>query len=264
MKKYLKIINITWQRALTYRFTVFCYRIGEMLEMIVLVMMWSAIYGEQQVLKGYTLNEMITYILIGNFVNVFVRNWLSDVVSQEIKNGLLSVILTKPIKYINYMFFREIGRISVAFFMSVISQLLIILFFLDKLIINISLPYLTIIGIMIILAFIIEWLISFLVGLIAFWTNEVDGLYTTFSRLKKFFAGSYFPIDLLPEFFVNISFILPFAYSFFIPTQLYLKKISVITGIKGVFIQLLWIFILYITINLVWKKGLKKYEAVGI
>lgn len=264
MKKYLTLINTTWQRALTYRFTVFAYRIGEMLEIIVLIFMWSAIYSDQQLIKGYTLQEMITYILIGNLINVAVRNWLSESVSRDIKNGTLSTFLTKPIEYINYMFFREVGRISVAFIMSIISQMIIILFFLDKIILRFDFLCLLLIMAMIILAFITEWLISYLIGLIAFWTDEVDGIQATASRLRKFFAGGYFPLSLLPTVFVNISFALPFAYSFFVPTQLYLGKIDLATGVKGIAIQIIWIFLLLLIVKTVWKKGLKKYEGVGI
>ena len=265
MKKYLTLVKITWQRALTYRFTVFAYRIGEMLEIIVLIFMWSAIYDNQPIIKGYTLQEMITYLLIGNLINAIVRNWLSEAVAKDIKNGNLSIFLTKPIAYINYMFFREIGRISVAFFMSVASQILIIMFFLDKIILRFDdISYLLLISLMVILAFVTEWLISYLIGLIAFWTDEVDGIYSTASRLRKFFAGGYFPLSLLPPLFVNISFALPFAYSFFVPTQLYLRKMDIATGLKGIGIQLVWILILFIIVKLVWKKGLKKYEGIGI
>ena len=264
MKKYITIIKTYWQRALTYRFTVVAYRIGEMGETLVLILMWSAIYGEQQIIKGFTLREMITYILIGNLFHVMTRNWLAGVIAEDIKEGRLSVFLIKPISYFRYILFREIGRISLAVIMSVLSQALVILFFLKVFILNAEILRLALIFAMIIFAFIIELFISYLVGLIAFWTDEVEGLYRTIERLNKFFSGGYFPINLLPAAFVNISLFLPFAYSFFVPAQLYLKKIDLSAGLKGIFIQLVWIAALYALIGAVWKKGLKKYEGVGI
>ncbi|MFZ2969740.1 MAG: ABC-2 family transporter protein, partial [Minisyncoccia bacterium] len=134
----------------------------------------------------------------------------------------------------------------------------------DKVIINFNLGMIAVLLAMIFLAFIIEWQISYLVGLIAFWTDEVDGIYTTVTQVRKFFAGGYFPLSLLPAFFVNLSFALPFAYSFFIPTQLYLGKIGIETGIQGLFVQIIWIILLNFIIKLVWQRGLKRYEGVGI
>lgn len=263
-RKYFAVIKTTWQRALTYRFTVLMYRLGEVIEMLILILMWTAIYKTQPEIQGFTLNEMITYILVGNLINFLVRNFLTDVIAFDIKDGRLSAFLTKPLDYMQFMFFREIGRISVSFIMSVATQLLVIVFFLDKLILNFELAYLLVIGAMIILAYILEWLLSFLIGLIAFWILEVDGIYTTAYRLRKFFSGGYFPLSLLPAALVNISFLLPFAYSFYIPTQLYLKKMDLMTGVKGIGVQLAWIVLLYLIIKVVWKRGLKKFEGVGI
>lgn len=264
MKKYLTVINVYWQRALTYRSTIIAYRIGEIVEVLILILMWSSIYDKQEIIKGFTLPEMITYVLIGNLFNAIIRNFLTDVVAHDIKEGRLSAFLLQPISYFYFIFSRELGRLSVAFFMSVSSQVVIILFFLNKFILNSDIIYLSVILLMIVLAFITEILISYLIGLIAFWADEVDGIYATVDRLRKFFSGGYFPLNFLPPIFVTASFSLPFAYSFFVPAQLYLKKIDISAGIRGLFVQLIWIALLYGVIRLLWKRGLKKYEGVGI
>lgn len=264
MKKYLTIIKAYWQRALTYRFTVLTYRVGEIGEILILILMWSVIYGKQDMIKGFTFQEMMTYILVGNLFHAMVRNWLETHIAGDIKDGRLSMFLIKPIAYFNFILFREIGRISLAVIMSVFSQAIVILFFLNIFIFNFDILYLLLIFLMIILAFITELLLSFLIGLIAFWTDEVDGLYMTIERLKKFFSGGYFPINLLPLGFVKISLLFPFAYSFFVPAELYLKKIDLAAGLKGILVQLVWLILLYGIIKIIWKKGLKKYEGVGI
>jgi len=263
MKKFLTIVKAFWQRALTYRFTVLAYRIGEIGETLALILMWSAIYGGQKVIGGLTLQEMITYILVGNFFNAIIRNFLSSVVSHDIKDGRLSMFLIRPMSYFNYILSREIGRISLSTLMSVLSSMLIIIFFINTFIWNFDVAYFLIIVAMVILAFVVELFLSYLIGLISFWTDEVDGIYATIDRIKKFFSGGYFPISLLPLMFVQVSFALPFAYSFFVPAQLYLKKLDLSVGLKGLLIQIVWILILYGIIKIVWGRGLKRYEGVG-
>ncbi len=264
MKKYLTIIYITWQRALTYRFTVLAYRVGEISEVLILILMWTAIYKNQPLIGGYTLPEMISYILVGNLINVLTRNFLNESISRDIKDGSLSLFLIRPLHYFRYIITRELGRGSLAFIMSVTSQMLVLLFFTNTLIINHHGIILLELGIMIFLAFWLEMLLSYLISLIAFWTDEVAGLFTTIERLRKFFSGGYFPLTLLPNFFVKLSLALPFAYSFFIPTQLYLNKINAYEGLRGIGIQLCWILLLYFLISIIWHRGLKRYEGVGI
>lgn len=264
MKKFLTIVKAFWQRALTYRFTVLAYRVGEISETLVLILMWSAVYGDQKSISGLTLQEMITYILVGNFFNAIIRNFLSSMVARDIKEGRLSMFLIKPMSYFNYILSQEIGRISLATMISTISSVIVIAFFVNTFVWNFDIAYFLVIIAMVILAFIIELFIAYLIGLIAFWTDEVDGIYATIERIKKFFSGGYFPINLLPSMFVQTSFVLPFAYSFFVPAQLYLKKLDLFMGLKGLLVQTIWIFALYGIIKIVWNRGLKRYEGVGI
>lgn len=264
MKKYLTIIALFWQRALAYRFTVFTYRIGEVAEILVLVVMWRSVFGSQPIIGGYTLPEMITYVLVGNFVNACVRNFLSSLVARDIYEGKLSMFLVKPMGYLNYTFTREIGRISLSTIMSVGTQFLVILFFTGSFIWNTDPVMLAVFLIMIVLAFFTELCISYLLGLTAFWIDDVNGVYETYGRIAKFFSGGYFPLSLLPASITSISAFLPFGYSFFVPTQFYLGKIGIGTAFSGIGIQIGWIALLLGLICLVWKRGLKKYEGVGI
>ena len=257
-------MNAFWQRALAYRFTILTYRIGEIGEVIVLILMWSAIYGEQETVAGFTLREMATYLLVGNLFNSAVRNFLADIVSHDIKNGKLSAFLVKPMEYFHFILWREVGRNTFTMVISALSNAIVILLFMNMFIWNFDIAYILVIVAMIILAFFTEFLISYIVGLVSFWTDEVDGLHTTIDRVKKFFSGGYFPISLLPAIFVNVSLALPFAYSFYVPAQLYLKKIDLSVGLQGLLVQFVWIAALYGISRIVWHFGLKRYEGVGI
>lgn len=258
------ITRSAWIRILNYRFTTLMYRIGEATEMVVLILMWSAIYtGGSGIIKGFSLNEMVTYVLIGTLFSVAIRNFLPSFVSRDINEGRLSMFLVKPISYIKYIFFNELGRAALAVITSVLVQILVILFFLDKFVFNTDPLYILTILAMVFFSFIIELQIGFLVGTIAFWTDEVEGMQSTIERIKKFFAGGYFPLNLLPATLASVSMYLPFAYSFFVPAQLYLKKIDLQTGLIGLSIQIAWIGILSFILKMVWNKGLKKYEATG-
>jgi len=250
---------------MTYRFSVYAYRIGEISENIFLILMWIIIYHNgAQVIKGFTLNEMVSYLLIGNFIDVIVRNWLSPVVAGDIKDGRLSMFLVKPMKYLHYIIAREIGRISFALIMSVLSNLIIVLLFKKYLALSFDWILFIIVVLMVVLAFVVELLISYLVGLIAFWILEVESVFYTVERVKKFFSGAYFPISLLPKQFLAVSFFLPFAYSYFVPAQLFLGKLDIYIGLRGLAVQVIWIVLLLAVIKIVWLKGIRQFEGAGI
>lgn len=264
IRRGLIISKVAWIRGLNYRFLVLTYRLGEIAENLVLVLMWTVIYSNgSESIRGFGVNEMITYILVGNLFMVAVRNFLPSYVSRDINSGKLSMYLVKPISYVKYIFFHELGRSSLATIVSIFSQVVVIAFFLDKFVFNLDVRYLVIIFLMVFLAFIIEFLLGFLIGMIAFWTDEVDGIATSIERAKKFFSGGYFPLNILPVGIGTFIGYLPFAYSFFVPAQLYLKKIDLVQGIQGLFVEIAWILVLLIIFWITWKRGLRRYEAVG-
>jgi ABC-2 type transport system permease protein len=108
LRKYLAIINTFWQRALTYRFTVFSYRVGEIIEMVSLIVLWSAIFKNSPVIGGFTYPEMVTYIIIGNLFRTMVRNFLPSVIDRDIREGKLSLYLVKPMAYFEFVLIKEI------------------------------------------------------------------------------------------------------------------------------------------------------------
>lgn len=264
MKKYLAIISAYWQRAFMYRFTILAYRIGEIAEVVILVTLWSAIFANQPIVGGYTLPQMITYIMVGNIIHSIIRNFLSQVVATDIREGRLSMYLIRPMGYLDFIFAREIGRILLVMLLSVTTNILLALAFSKFMIFNMDPLYLIVIILMVLFAFIFELLFSFLIGIIALWTDDIEGIKSTVDRLNRFLSGGYFPLSLLPPFFVSLSFALPFAYSFFVPAQLYLRKISLQDGLKGLGVQIIWILITMIIIRFVWKKGIRRFEGVGI
>jgi ABC-2 type transport system permease protein len=269
MRNFLKqswaIINLAWQRNFTYRALIVSYRAGEIIEILVLVLMWSAIYSNTEggVIRGFTLNEMISYVLIGNLCGALTRNFLAGYVGRHIHHGQLSSYLIRPISYIKFVFINELGRAFMATFISAVTQIIVILFFLDKIVINKDFLYIGLVVVMVILAFVIEMLLGFIIGTIAFWVDEVDGIHMTVERVKRFFSGGYFPLSLLPASIVSVSTFLPFGYSFFVPASLYLKKMSLNDGLLGLAVQVVWIILLSIILTIVWRRGLKRYEAVG-
>jgi ABC-2 type transport system permease protein len=162
------------------------------------------------------------------------------------------------------MMAREVGRTGLAAFISVVSVLIVSIFFYSKIVIAHSFTQILIIIPTMLLAVVSELLVSYLVGCIAFWTVEVAGVYASLERLKAFFAGGYFPLSLLPSSLATLSYFLPFAYSFYVPTLYFIGKIDASYIVRGWGVQVAWIIGLYFIIKLVWSRGLKRYEGTGM
>ncbi len=264
LRRYYHIFSAFWQRGLTYRSTIIGYRIGEITELLVIILLWSRIFEGHTVILGYTKPEMITYFLLGNLFGVAVRSYARESISRDISEGGLSAIITKPMSYLSFLAPREIGRMSLPTILSIITNLLVILPFHALLIDLPNLGIILIIIAMLALALIIEFLINYLIGFITFWTEETEAIFDVIGRLKRFFSGYYFPLSLMPVALITLSGWMPFSYSFFTPAQLYLGKMSITDGLRGLGIEAAWIVILWLAVKLMYKRGRKRYEGVNI
>jgi ABC-2 type transport system permease protein len=265
MKKYLLILKNEFQRHLAYRANIASYSFGHVFEVVAQVIVWTVIFQNAQLIKGYTYDEMITYVVIGWFILFATSNYgFEEKIAKDIHQGTLSNFITKPISYLRYMASVSIGRIVFAFVVVVGIESVLIWLMRAHIILNTQPIVLLLLLAMIAAAYFIRLFFSVIIGLFAFWIVEISGTYFSLNIISKFLSGAYFPMGLLPAAFVRASLFFPFVYTFYIPIQLYLGKIPLRDGLYGLAAELVWLGILYAAIKTVWHYGLKRYEGVGI
>ncbi len=265
MKKYYFIIKIELQRQLTYRIDAYAHRLRDLLEIFALLAVWAIAFKNTNIIAGYSQSQMITYVLVGWFFMSLTRGYgLDERVADEIFEGRLSDFLVKPVSYLKYVVFMSIGRSSTSMLSAVIIQIVVIFAFSKYIVFNLDILHIILLLLMIIASYCINIFMALIIGMIAFWTQRITGIDYTLNTMMKFLAGAYFPIALLPEAFLKFDKIFPFIYTSFIPTQLYLGKISLQEGFYGLLIELAWVFLLYVIIKIMWKRGIRRYEGVGI
>ena len=226
--------------------------LGGFLELVVVLVVWIYLFQNQKILHGFTQNEIITYIIGGSIIGIFTGWLLQKLIAEDLRSERSYLLIYKPIKYLFHVLTHGWAKVLLPFLTAVGLYAILVLVFSDRLIINIDPITISIIVAMIVLSFLVEFLLAYLIRLNIFWTIESDGLYRLLMRLKKLLAGNYFPLSILPALFVNISLFLPFAYSFFVPAELYLGKISRSEAIQGLGIQIIWIIILFVAIQTAW------------
>jgi len=262
--KFKPIKIIGQKKGVLYYLRMLMYKISSALEVLILLLLWLAIFSNKSMFGGFTLHEMVTYIIAGSLIGLISRYFLHRIISHDLFASDSKSLIYKPIRYFFHVLANGFGKNFLPFIIAVILHALVLYFFIDNFIINFEILCIIVIILMIILAFITEFLMVYLANLFIFWKFESTEFYTVLVRLKKILAGNYFPLSLLPPVFVSISLVLPFAYSFFVPMELYLKKIDIAAGLRGIGVQILWIILLYICIKFIWSAKYKKKEKVKV
>ena len=118
-------------------------------------------------------------------------------------------------------------------------------------------------GVSTLMAAALQFFTAYLLGLAAFWVLEVSTLILITYSFEYFLSGTIFPLDLLPPWlqpFIQWS---PFTYEMFFPVQVAMGRVHGAALWQGLVIQAGWVVIYYAAAQLLWRAGVKKYQAVG-
>jgi ABC-2 type transport system permease protein len=234
--------------------------------MLVNVALFSSIYSynNTNAILGYNLSQMIWYFTGVTFIWYFIWNWTDANIAEKIISGNLAIDLLRPLSLMRMELASAIAlRLAGVIFEFIPGLFLYSLIFYPEFLTAISfLKFLLIV----ILAFVLFFLINFLVGLSAFVIQNNFSLQSIKFILISLTAGAYIPLEFFPDWLNKINNVLPFQYLFYWPIQFFLNKSftrDTMILIKTITMQLMWIAIFYFLGKYLWKQAIKKFGAVG-
>ena len=237
-------------------FLFFLEKISGGLGVLLILGAWTFIFFNNNSFFGLERKEVITYILVANMFGLVAGMFLHRVLKYNIIRNREEELLTNPFKYLLKIIKTGFWINALPFVSALAFNFFLIYFFIGKVDINLDALTFAVIALMIFLSFIIQVLIFFIARFFAFWSFESVAQFKTAVKFKKILAGAYFPLSILPPLYLKISLMLPFAYAFFVPTELLLKKMTLKEGIFGIWVEVIWIIVLYVFIKIFKKKNI--------
>lgn len=233
-----------------------------MLSTLMSLTVWNVLFTDAQTLFGYTQSSMITYIFLVSFLQSMILASALTGLAQRIYSGELSNQLLKPLNIFAYLGVEEIAdKVKNVGFL-VIETLILFAIFKPELVFP-SVAIFLLFALWVAGGVVLNFCITLLFGSLGFWSPETWGPRFLFFMIIDFTAGKLFPLDILPEFMQKALMFTPFPFLSFIQIQLFLGRLDS-TEIAVYSSRLVaWILILVVVTKIVWRKGLKSYEATG-
>ncbi len=267
LAKYRHVFLTGLQGALVYRWT-FALRAGfSLLHLVYVFILWGAAYRGQTEIGGFSLSATLTYFTLLLVLQFFLNPATDDYeISEEIRNGLINQFLTKPINYLGYRLSLYGASRVVAGGLSLLPVLVAL---------PLLGPYLTLPGSehaalyaiavpALVLSALIQFTIAYCFGLLTFWFLEIQSFIILSLAFETVLGGQVFPLDLMPEWFYQVSRWLPYYYQMYFPAALLTGRITDLSiALQGLAIQVGWTALLLVAANLLWRRGLRRHTAVG-
>lgn len=186
--------------------------------LFVFVQLWTLNFkSNANSIEGFTLQMMIWYYVATETL-VHSMPPLHRILEREIRDGDVAIRLNKPFSYLLFHFSQFSGEI----FIRSILNLIVGGCFVYALVGGISFSWMAFLPVL--FAFFLAQTLSFcwgaIIGLSAFWTEDISGLYFIMDRLKWLLGGFLLPISMFPEKLRIIAEMTPFKYMIYGPAKL--------------------------------------------
>lgn len=267
MRKYWHVINIGLQNTLVYRINFLFRSVFGLIPLMATICLWRAIYEGKQAtaeVAGYTLAGMISYYLLVTIVDMLTAVNEDDwQIAADIKDGNINQFLLKPIDYLWYrlcLFFA--GRLIYTAVALVPVSLFIVLQR-EYVVWPPDAATFVCFAFATVLTALLQFFISYTMALLAFWVLEVSTFIFILFAFEYIAGGHLFPLDILPPWLAQILNFTPFPYQLFFPVSVYLGRTTGPALWQGLLIQCAWVIAAYLLARVVWKRGIRKYTAVG-
>lgn len=262
MKKYLYIYKATLIENLSYITNIIFGFFNFFIMMFVFLNLWQYIYSDStQIINGYTMEQMIWYVLITETLWFGTRNKiLTNEISQDIKSGNIAYNINKPYNYIFYIIAKHLGEITVKFLLFCLVGGIVGVLFVGP-IQNFNIANIPFIAICLILGMLINSIIRIAISVISFWIEDSTPFHWVYDKLILV-LGTLFPIEMFPDFLKPIIKCTPIFVVTYGPAKLIID-FSFESFIQVFIAQIIYLVVVVALVIILYEKGVKKLNVNG-
>jgi ABC-2 type transport system permease protein len=231
---------------------------------IVQYFIWTAVYSGTGTLNGIEYAQMIRYFGATALIGYLVMDFADWNLSMLIRTGKFLTFALRPLDHRFFAFSQKLGHRVLGFIVEFIPCVLIFILLFG---IDMRPAHTLWLILSVMLAFLMNFLVNYCLGLASFWIVQSQGLRSVYMLASAIFSGALIPLVFFPKPLQIIQFFLPFQYTSYVPVMVFLGTYS-LGGIQLtipviVAIQAAAVLVAYGASQLLYNTAMKQFTAVG-
>lgn len=214
-------------------------------------------------IAGYSGADFVAYYVAMLFLTNFITCHFMWDMNFEIREGILSTQLMRPVNWMHFMFVRNLAW-------RVMRTGLFIPWFLLFLVVfgaqmgQVNYQFNLLFFVSLVLGHVLSFVFVIAIGCVALFTEEAQSVFELYYFPLMFLSGQMFPVAVLPDWAQRLALIFPFYYTTGVPTEILIGRLSGSAAWQAVGIQVVWTVVAYGLYRFLWPRGLKRYTGVGM
>ena len=269
MTRYAFILRTAARQQWVYRAELAMRAVQMVLFMGVFMALWSTAFGVsgQAELAGYSLAEMVWYLAMTETITLSSSRVFVEI-SEAVKTGDIAYTLARPLSYPFYQVANSLGNSAPRFVLNLLTAAAVVVVGTGCAPVLRgaegagSLPGLLAFLGMAALALLLDALVAVLIGLLAFWIEEVTPAFWIYQKLLFTVGGLFLPLEMFPGWLRQAVRWLPFQFITYAPARAFVafEPEFVLRAAAG---QVGWVVALVALVGLVWRRAQRRLVVHG-
>ena len=264
IKKYCEVAKINFKGCIIWRFDILANLLLTVTKITFAYILWKAVFGENDVIGGFTFYSMLTYYVTGAFLSgADMSKKISTEICTRVISGTFSKYIIIPVNIQIYFMAQNFGRLIFYLLLNMISLFTWIFILQISFSFTNNMYYLGTAAVMALLGLIFMTEFQFFIGILSFKFLEISMFRIIVDNIMVFITGAAIPLSLLPEAVTAVMRFFPFYYIIYLPSMLAIGR-NGNEALSGLIIIFAWVLVFFIINNLLYKRLRVLFEGVGI
>lgn len=258
--KYGAVLRTQLSASLAYPLDLLARGITILIFLWVFLHLWTKTYATMgsTSIEGLSLADTMWYLLLTESI-VLSKPRVSTEIARKVRDGSVAYLLNKPFVFPLYELAVGLGDGLLRFLSC---------FGLGALLVWASVgpspPLYTwpLAMVAVLLAWVLDFCIAALIGLLAFVTEDVEAFVWIYSKMVLVLGGVLIPLEFFPAWLRTIAQALPFAYTAWAPARLFVDP-SAAAFLRVTAAQAAWILALGLALAWAWRAATRRLEING-
>jgi len=259
--RYGFVLQTAARQQWIYRGELVARAISMVLFLGILMALWTTTFGVsgRSELAGYSLVEVAWYLAMTETIMLSTSRVFVEI-SEAVKGGDLAYTLSRPLSYPLYQVANSLGGTLPRFLLNLLTATFVAAVAVKST--AGSIPGLVAYLGLAALGLAVDALIAVLIGLTAFWIEEVQPVFWIYQKLLFTIGGLLLPLDMFPTELRRVVQWLPFQFITYGPARAFVAfdPLHVTRIAAG---QVLYIALLATLVLLVWKRAQRRMVVHG-
>ena len=229
---------------------------------LVMLGLWTSVAADGKTFRNFGSDDFVAYYLANLIVRNLTGSWVAWQIGEEIRMGSMSMRLLRPLhpfvalaaSHVAAIPFRSIVALPIALVLLLSSGASALET--EPLQVALIVPSIA-------LAWLITFAVMFMLGSIAFFVTRAMAVMNMYFAVFSLLSGYLLPIELLPSWIAGVAKWSPFRYMLSLPVELMTREIPRGELALLMALQVGWTVLLVAGALLVWRLGVRRFEAVG-